>query len=61
MADPATLAIGAAVGGGLLSASSALQQGAAAKASAQFNAQINERNARLAEQQAEQLKRAFEF
>ena len=59
MAQP--LAVGAIVGGGLLSASSALQQGAAAKASAQFNAQISERNARLAEQQAEQLKRASEF
>lgn len=61
MADPATLAIGAAVGGGLLQASSAIQQGKAAQASAQYNAMMAERSARIAEQQAEQLKRASEF
>ena len=59
MADPVTATIVA--GASLLSASSAVQQGAAAKAAGQFNANMAERNAQVAEQQAEQIKRSSEF
>ena len=59
MADPVTATIVA--GASLLSASSAVQQGAAAKAAGQFNANMAERNAKVAEQQAEMIKRSSEF
>jgi len=59
MADPVTVALVA--GSSLLSARSAVQQGAAASAAGRFNASMSERNARVAEQQAEQIKRSSEF
>lgn len=59
MADPVTVALVA--GSSLLSARSAVQQGAAAKAAGEANAMMGERNARIAEQQAEQIKRSAEF
>ena len=59
MADPVTATIVAT--SSLLSARSAVQQGAAARAAGQFNAQMSERNAQIAEQQAEQIKRSSEF
>lgn len=59
MADPVTVALVA--GTSLLSARSALQQGAAARAAGQANANMAERNAKVAEQQAEQIKRSAEF
>jgi hypothetical protein len=59
MADPVTATLVA--GTSLLSASAAVQQGAAARAAGQFNANMAERNAKVAEQQAEQIKRSSEF
>lgn len=59
MADPVTATIVAT--SSLLSARSAVQQGAAARAAGQFNANMAERNAKVAEQQAEQIKRSSEF
>ena len=59
MADPITATLVA--GTSLLSASAAVQQGAAARAAGQFNANMAERNAQVAEQQAEQIKRSSEF
>ena len=59
MADPVTATVVAA--SSLLSASAAVQQGAAAKAAGQFNANMAERNAKVAEQQAEMIKRSSEF
>lgn len=59
MADPVTAAIVAS--SSLLSARAAVQQGAAANAAGRFNAQMSERNAQIAEQQAEQIKRSSEF
>ena len=59
MADPVTAALVA--GTSLLSARSAVRQGAAAKAAGQANAMMGERNARIAEQNAEQIKRSAEF
>jgi hypothetical protein len=59
MADPVTAALVA--GSSLLSAQSAVQQGAAARAAGQFNANMAERNAKISEQQAEQIKRSSEF
>lgn len=59
MADPVTAAVVA--GSSLLSAQSAVQQGAAARAAGQFNANMAERNAKISEQQAEQIKRSSEF
>lgn len=59
MADPITATL--VVGSSLLSARSALAQGAAANAAGQFNANMAERNAKVAEQNAEQIKRSSEF
>lgn len=48
------IAAGAAVLGGMVSASGAMKSGKAAKATAEYNAKIQERNAKVAEQAAEQ-------
>jgi len=61
MADPVTLAIGAAAGSALLSAKAALDAGKAQQRASEFNAAVNERNAQIAEQEGEQLKLASEL
>lgn len=62
MADPVTaVAMAAQAGSSLLSARSAIAEGTAARTAGEFNAQMSERSAKIAEQQAEQIKRASEF
>ena len=61
MADPVTLAIGAAAGSSLLSAKAALESGKAQQRANEFNAQVQERNAKIAEQEGEQLRVASEL
>jgi len=61
MADPITLAIGAAAGSSLLSAKAALESGKAQQRANEFNAQVQERNAKIAEQEGEQLRVASEL
>ena len=60
MADPITLAIGAAVLGSTAQAAGQVAEGNTQNAAYQFNADINERNAQVAEQQADQLVRREE-
>ena len=60
MANPITLAIGAAVLGSTAQAAGQVAAGNTKNAAYQFNADINERNAQVAEQQAEQLVRREE-
>jgi len=60
MADPITLAISAAVLGSTAQAAGQVAAGNTKNAAYQFNADINERNAQVAEQQAEQLVRREE-
>jgi len=55
MADPISIAMAAAVAGGTLKAAGAYQQGRAQAAANDYNADINERNAQVAEQQIQQL------
>ena len=60
MADPITLAISAAVLGSTAQAAGQVAEGNTKNAAYQFNADINERNAQVAEQQADQLVRREE-
>ena len=53
MVAPAIMA-GVAIVGGLVSASGSMKSGKAAKATAEYNAKIQERNAKVADQAAEQ-------
>jgi hypothetical protein len=48
------------IAGGAMSAVSAIQQGKAAKAAAQFNATVNDQNAQIAREQAVQETRQFD-
>jgi len=57
----AELAIAAAVAGTVITASSQMAAGKAAKKAADFNASVNERNAQKAEIQAENIARTTEF
>ena len=62
MAEPMTaIAMAATAGNSLLSARAAVQEGVAARRAGEFNARMSERSAKIAEQQAEQIKRASEF
>jgi len=56
MGDPVTIAIAAAAGSSLLLAKAALESGKAQQRANEFNAQVQERNAKVAEQEAEQLR-----
>ena len=55
MADPITIAVGAAVAGGVASAAGAIATGRQQEAAYKYNADVNERNAQVQEQAAEQL------
>jgi len=57
----AEIALGAAIAGTAITASSQLAAGKAAQKTANYNASINERNARAAEIQAENIARTTEF
>jgi hypothetical protein len=54
MSTPLYIAAGANVAGGLIGASGSIKAGNSANRIAEYNAQIQERNAKVAEQQAEQ-------
>ena len=54
MSAPLYIAAGANVDGGIIGASGSIKAGNAANRIAEYNAQIQERNAKVAEQQAEQ-------
>lgn len=49
------IAAGAAIAGGMVSASGQIKSGKAARAAAEYNAKIQERNAKVADQAAEQV------
>lgn len=49
------IAAGTAIAGGMISASGSIKSGKAARAAAEYNAKIQERNAKVAEQAAEQI------
>lgn len=49
------IAAGAAIAGGMISASGQIKSGKAARAAAEYNAKIQERNAKVADQAAEQI------
>ena len=55
MADPITIAVGAAVAGGVASAAGAYATGRQQEAAYKYNADVNERNAQAQDQAAEQL------